>query len=267
MYLSSAKIAKFCIDESVHSIIAFSNTGKAYTVKGFEIPENERAADGAIENLLSLAENEQLVSAVAVNSLTDNILLLTKKGLVKRIQALEVVQSRKLGLSAITLNAGDCLVSAAKTEAGKTAVIASFNGRAVAVDESAFKLMSKAARGMCGIKLLPEEEAFSVIVTENAFFAVSDKGMGKKMTLEDMKPSVRGGRGARIYPADTEAGNIAFISCADCLGELEFLFADGTVKYKKSEAVPFKTAVSKGNKLVSADDGNALVRIEFIPET
>ena len=48
MYLSSAKIAKFCIDESVHSIIAFSNTGKAYTVKGFEIPENERAADGAI---------------------------------------------------------------------------------------------------------------------------------------------------------------------------------------------------------------------------
>ncbi len=266
MYISSAKTEKFCVDEKIHSIIAFSNIGKAYTVKGFEIPEGLRNTDGAIESLLALAENEYLVAAVAVFSLSDNILLLTKKGLVKRICVMEIVQSRKLGLSAISLNEADELVSATRTSNGFMAVVCATNGRAVVVNESNYKLMSKAAHGMCGIKLLPEESAFAIVVTNNALLIVSEKGMGKKLLLEDIKPTVRGGKGARIYPADTEAGDIKFVCSADSNGELEFLFSSGSKMFKNTQSVPYKSAVSKGNKIVSYKEEESIVRIEYIEQ-
>jgi DNA gyrase subunit A len=180
-------------------MLFFSNLGRLYWLKIYQIPEAGRAAKGkALINLLSLSEGERITTALPVRDFKEGYLVVfTKNGIVKKTLLEEYSNPRGKGIIAVTLEEGDELITVRKTDGKSDFIIGTREGLAIRFNEEDVRPMGRTAKGVIGIRLLKGDEVVSAEVVEvnTALLTVTEKGIGKRTKLEEYPVQGRGGKG------------------------------------------------------------------------
>jgi DNA gyrase subunit A len=180
-------------------MLFFSNLGRLYWLKTYQIPEAGRAAKGkALVNLLKLSEGERITTALPVRDFKEGFLVMfTKKGTVKKTELQEYSNPRGKGIIALTLEDGDELIAVRKTDGKSDLIIGTKNGIAIRFNEEDVRFMGRTAKGVRGIRLRKGDEVVSAEFAEErkTILTVTEKGLGKRSKLEDYPVQKRGGKG------------------------------------------------------------------------
>jgi DNA gyrase subunit A len=180
-------------------MLFFSNLGRLYWLKAFQIPEAGRATRGKpLVNLLSISEGERITTAFPVRQFKEGFLVMfTKKGIVKKTALEEYSNPRGKGIITITLDEGDELITVSKTDGKSDLIIGTRNGLSIRFNEEDVRNTGRTAMGVRGIKLMKEDEVVSALVAEEktAILTVTEKGLGKRSKIEDYPVQGRGGKG------------------------------------------------------------------------
>ncbi|MFA6274159.1 MAG: DNA gyrase subunit A [Candidatus Paceibacterota bacterium] len=223
------------VSGSTHSdLLFFTNLGKAYQIKMYDIPEGRRATKGkSIMNFLSLGGDEKVTSILAMpkeqKKIPISLMLVTKNGTAKKMSGESFKDVRRSGIISIRLDKGDQLVSALITEKGDEVMIATSGGQAIRFKESDIREMGRTAGGVRGIKLGKNDEVISVDVVkkdfskDGAFLTMSANGFGKKTVLKEYKVQKRGGSGIKTAKVTPKTGKL--IVAKVITGEEEELIA------------------------------------------
>lgn len=219
---------------STHSdVLFFTNLGKAYQIKMYDIPEGRRATKGkSIANFISLGGDEKVTSILpmpkAMKNSTISLMLVTKNGTAKKMSGESFKDVRRSGIISIKLDKGDQLISALITEKGDEVMIATGGGQSIRFKESDIREMGRTAGGVRGIKLGKGDEVISVDVIkkehkDGTFLSMSANGFGKKTPLKEYKVQNRGGSGIKTAKITTKTGKL--IVAKVLAGEEEELIA------------------------------------------
>lgn len=180
-------------------MLFFSNLGRLYWLKAFQIPEAGRATRGKpLVNLLSLSDGERITTALPVRQFKEGFLVMfTKKGIVKKTALEEYSNPRGKGIIAITLDEGDELIAVRKTDGKSDLIIGTRNGLSIRFNEEDVRDTGRTSMGVKGIKLMKGDEVVSALVAEEktAILTVTEKGLGKRSKVEDYPVQHRGGKG------------------------------------------------------------------------
>ena len=223
------------VSGSTHSnLLFFTNLGKVYQMKMYDIPEGRRATKGkSIMNFLSLSSDEKVTSILAMPASTktslggpkdlaktsSSLMLVTKNGTAKKMSSLSFQDVRRSGIIAIRLDKNDQLVSALSTEKGDEVMIATANGQSIRFKESDVREMGRTAGGVSGIRLKKTDEVIGVDVIKKdkekgspavagAFLTMSANGFGKKTNLKEYKVQKRGGSGVKTAKVTPKTGKL-----------------------------------------------------------
>jgi DNA gyrase subunit A len=207
------------VSGSTHSnLLFFTNLGKVYQMKMYDIPEGRRATKGkSIMNFLSLAGDEKVTSILAMpkdlTKTSSSLMLVTKNGTAKKMSSESFKDVRRSGIIAIRLDKNDQLVSALSTEKGDEVMIATANGQSIRFKESDVREMGRTAGGVSGIRLGKSDEVIGVdVVKKNAekgaFLTMSANGFGKKTNLKEYKVQKRGGSGVKTAKVTPKTGKL-----------------------------------------------------------
>jgi len=204
---------KYLFISSTHDyMLFFSNLGRLYWLKAYQIPEAGRAAKGkALVNLLKLSEGERITTALPVRDFKEGFLVkFTKKGTVKKTSLERYSNPRGKGIVALTLESGDELIAVRKTDGKSDLIIGTRNGISIRFNEEDVRDMGRTAKGVRGIRLVKGDEVVSAEVAEEktALLTVTEKGIGKRSQIEDYPVQKRGGKGV-ISIKITEKGGKA----------------------------------------------------------
>ncbi len=193
-------------------ILFFSNFGRVYCLKIYQIPEAGRLSKGkAIVNLLSLQEGEKISTALVCKDLEEGYLtMFTKRGLVKKTSLKEFKNIRSKGVIAIELEEGDELISARKTNGTSDLILATKKGMSIRFNEKDVRAMGRSAKGVIGIKISQDDEVVSGdMVSEKSFiFTISEKGIGKKTPIDEYPLQRRAGIGVRNMKLNEKTGSV-----------------------------------------------------------
>jgi DNA gyrase subunit A len=180
-------------------MLFFSNLGRLYWLKAFQIPEAGRATRGKpLVNLLSLSEGERITTALPVRQFKEGFLVMfTEKGIVKKTALEDYSNPRGKGIIAITLDKGDELIAVRKTDGKSDLIIGTRNGLSIRFNEEGVRDTGRTSMGVRGIKLIKGDEVVSALVAEEktAILTVTEKGLGKRSKIEDYPVQHRGGKG------------------------------------------------------------------------
>ncbi|MEK7650359.1 MAG: DNA gyrase subunit A [Patescibacteria group bacterium] len=207
------------LSANTHSdLLFFTNRGKAYQLKMYDIPEGKRATRGkSVMNFLPLADDEKITSVLPVpkssKGKTASLLMITKHGVTKKVSAASFQDVRRSGILAIRLEAGDSLLSVILVEAGDEVITASAGGQAIRFKEKDIREMGRAAGGVRGMKLKKGDEVIgaSIVKAGNSdaeFLIMTENGYGKKTKLKEYKTQKRGGSGIKTAKITSKTGKL-----------------------------------------------------------
>jgi DNA gyrase subunit A len=207
------------LNGSTHDdLLFFTNLGKAYSIKMYDIPVGKRATKGkSIMNFLSLSDSEKVTSILPLpksNDKTSSLMLVTRNGVAKKMTSASFSDVRRSGIIAIKLDKGDSLVSALITKKGDTVIVATGDGQSIRFKESDIREMGRTAGGVRGIKLDKNDEVISVDVISKElgdkgfFLTMSANGLGKKTSLAEYKVQNRGGSGIKTAKITPKTGKL-----------------------------------------------------------
>ena len=247
-------------------ILFFSNKGKVYKIKGYEIPEFSRQAKGLpIINLLPLEKDEKINSILSIsNEEADKyITFVTKNGLVKRTILDEFESIRKSGKIAITLKENDELLFVAKTNGNNEVVIGSSNGRLVRFNESEIRVMGRTASGVKGIDI--PEDAICVsaeIVDENSdLLIITENGYGKRTSIDEYRLTHRGSKGVKALNITEKNGNLVSIKNVLDDEDLMIITNSGVIIKIPMNQVSKMSRVTQGVRLINLKDDQKVTTI------
>ena len=256
---------------STHDIILFfSNKGKLYRLKGYEVPEAGRTAKGtAIVNLLSLDPGEKISAVIPINNFSEGKYLLmgTKNGLIKKTALTEYNSARKTGLLAITLKDDDELIDVRLTDGEDNVVMVTKKGMSITFDEKDVRPVGRTAQGVIGIRL---DEDDSVIGMESiisnikgTLLAITENGFGKRTELEEYRVQNRGGRGVITYKVTPKTGDIVGIRIATDEEDVMLITDNGTIIRLNVKDISILGKATQGVTLMRTNEGK-VVSIEKI---
>ncbi|MBR4866065.1 MAG: DNA gyrase subunit A [Clostridia bacterium] len=206
-------VEKIFVSSTHDYILFFTNTGRMYRLKGYQIPEGGRTARGAnIVNYLQLTGDERVTAGLSIRDYDERYLfLVTRQGVVKRTKLSDLDTTRKAGIRALMLNEGDELVSSFITSGDDTVILCSRKGRAVRFHEDTVRCMGRTAVGVIGMKLEDGDEIISAAATPegSVVLTVTEKGYGKKTPIEEFTLHGRGGKGMILHDITEKTGEIA----------------------------------------------------------
>lgn len=257
------------------TILFFSNKGKLYRLKGYEIPEAGRTAKGtAIVNLLRLDNGEKISAIIPITNFADGKYLLmgTKNGLIKKTKLKEYDSARKSGLLAITLKENDELIDVRLTDGEDNVVLVTSKGMSITFDEKDVRPVGRSAQGVIGMKLDDDDYVIgmeSIISGTNAtLLAITENGFGKRTELEEYRVQNRGGRGVITYKVTPKTGNIVGIRIAKGDEDIMMITDTGTIIRLNVGEISILGRSTQGVTLMRTNDGGKVVSIEIIlPET
>ena len=241
-------------------ILLFTNMGKVYRIKGYEIPEYSRQSKGLpIVNLLSLDKNEKVTSLLKITKEDTYkcLIFATKSGLIKRTDISEFDSIRTNGKKFITLKEDDELVSVKKTTGNNEILMASSNGRMVRFNENAVRIMGRSASGVKGINLdggilvgmeVVQPDEFVLVITEN--------GYGKKTPVDEYRITNRGGKGAKTVNITDKNGSIVSFKTVDNNKDLMIITDSGIVIRISVDKISTMSRVTQGVKLINLKENN-----------
>ena len=253
------------------TILFFSNKGKLYRLRGYEIPEAGRTARGtAIVNLLRLDNGEKISAVIPITTFEDGkfLLMATKNGLIKKTPLKEYDSSRKTGLLSITLKDDDELIDVRLTDGEDNIVLVTSKGLCITFDEKDVRAVGRSAQGVIGMRV--DENDFvigmeSILNSKDAtLLAITENGFGKRTELSEYRVQKRGGRGVITYKITPKTGDIVGIRIATGDEDVMLITDKGTIIRLKVEEVSVLGRSTQGVTLMRTNDGGKVVSIETI---
>ena len=253
-------------------VLFFTNLGRVYQLKGYEIPEASRTARGtAVINLLQLQAGEKVTSILRNEGHESGYLTMaTKLGMIKRTNLSEYGNIRKVGLAAISLREGDELIDVHVTDGKRDIIMISHLGQCIRFDENDARATGRVSMGVKGMNLADGDSVIGMQVAEEngELLFVSEMGMGKKTAMSEFKDQNRGGKGIRCYRVNAKTGNLAGVQVYKEGYELMLITTEGTVIRMKTDTIPVLGRDTSGVKLMQVDQENVKVSsIELIEES
>jgi DNA gyrase subunit A len=254
-------------------MLFFTETGKCFWLRVFEIPEGSRVSKGrAIQNLINITQEDKIKAFINTKDLknedyvNDNfIILATKKGVIKKTSLKAYSRPRQNGINAINIREGDSLLEARLTNGNNEIIIALKSGRAIRFNESTVRAMGRNTEGVRGITLAgANDEAVGMICLENGEYdilVVSENGFGKRSKLEDYRVTNRGGKGVKTINITEKTGHLITIKNVTDFDDLMIINKSGiTIRLAVSELRVMGRA-TQGVRLINLKDNDAIAAV------
>ena len=254
------------------TILFFSNKGKLYKLRGYEVPEAGRTARGtAIVNLLSLDAGEKVSAIIPIQNFAEGkyLLFATKNGIIKKTSLTEYNSARKTGLLSITLKEDDELIDVRLTDGEDNVVLVTKGGMSITFDEKDVRPMGRVSQGVIGIRLGKDDEVIgmeSIIAGANAtLLAITENGFGKRTELDEYRVQTRGGKGVITYKVTPKTGNIVGIRIVEETDDVMLITDTGTIIRLNVAGISVLGRSTQGVTLMRTNEGR-VVSIEKITE-
>ena len=252
------------------TILFFSNKGKVYTLKGYELPEAGRTAKGtAIVNLLRLDQGEKITAVIPIANFAEGkyLLMSTKNGMIKKTALSEYSSVRKNGLLGITLKENDQLIGVRLTDGEDDVVLVTSHGMSITFSEKDVRPIGRVSQGVIGIKLDDDDFVIgmeSIISRENAtLLAITENGFGKRTELDEYRVQTRGGKGILTYKITAKTGNIVGIRITTDEEDVMIITENGTIIRLEVKDINILGRTTQGVTLMRTNEGK-VVSIETI---
>lgn len=256
-----------------HYIMLFTNFGKVYRLKAYEIPEAGRTARGtAIINLLQLQPEEKITAVIAIKEFNhDNYLVMaTRNGIIKKTFMSEYSNIRKTGLQAISLREGDELIEVKITDGEKDIILVTKNGMSICFHEKDIRTTGRISMGVIGMNLDKEDRVVAMqLNTQGEFLLiVSENGLGKRTHISEFHPQNRGGKGLKCYKITDKTGNVIGAMAVDEEDEIMMITNEGIIIRTGCKDISVLKRITSGVKLmnVNADAGVKVANIAKVRE-
>ena len=253
------------------TILFFTDKGKLYKLRGYEIPEAGRTAKGtAIVNLLSLDPGEKVSAVIPIQNFAEGkyLLMATKHGLIKKTALTEYNSSRKTGLQGITLKEEDELIGVRLTDGQDNVVLVTRNGMCITFDEKDVRPIGRVSQGVIGIRLDDDDEVIgmeSVIAGGKAtLLAITENGFGKRTELDEYRVQIRGGKGVITYKITNKTGKLVGVRIANDDDDVMLITDTGTIIRIKVKDISVLGRSTQGVTLMRTSDGGKVVSIETL---
>ncbi len=249
-------------------LLFFTDKGKVYRIKGYEVPEYSRQSKGLpIINLLSIEKNEQVTVMLKVENKDPNrfVVFCTQNGLIKRTELTEFDNIRNNGKIAITLKDNDKLISARKTDGTKEIMIASSNGRMIRFNENEIRVMGRTASGVRGIDL-GDGICVGCEVTDKTeqILVVTEKGYGKRTNIEEYRQTHRGSKGVKALNITDKNGNIVSFKIVNQNEDLMIITNNGIIIRLPIDQISITGRVAQGVKLINLKEEQNVSTVAII---
>ena len=253
-----------------HNILFFTNKGKVYRQKGYEIPEAGRTAKGtAIINLLPIEQGEKITAVIPVKEFKDDhfMFMATNKGTVKKTNLVDFDSARKTGLIAINLDANEDLIGVEMTDGNSEIVIATRNGIAIRFDEQDVRPMGRTAHGVRGITLNYGDEVVAMDSVANEEYEVltaTELGMGKRTAVSEYRKQTRGGKGVINMKITEKTGTVVGMRVINPEQEIMMITAGGIIIRIDVDQISQYSRNTQGVKLMTLNDDDKVVSLAAI---
>ena len=253
-----------------HNILFFTNKGKVYRQKGYEIPEAGRTAKGtAIINLLPIEQGEKITAVIPVKEFKDDhfMFMATNKGTVKKTNLVDFDSARKTGLIAINLDANEDLIGVEMTDGNSEIVIATKNGIAIRFDEQDVRPMGRTAHGVRGITLNYGDEVVAMDSVANEDYEVltaTELGMGKRTAVSEYRKQTRGGKGVINMKITEKTGTVVGMRVINPEQEIMMITAGGIIIRIDVDQISQYSRNTQGVKLMTLNDEDKVVSLAAI---
>ena len=258
---------------STHNyIMFFTNTGRVYRMKGYEIPEAGRTARGtAIINLLQLMPDEKITAMIPIREYEEGkyLFMATKKGLVKKTPITDYANVRKTGLAAITLREDDELIEVKITDNEKDIIMVTKYGQCIRFKEQDVRSTGRTSMGVRGMNLSDRDEVIGMqLHTQGDYLLIaSEKGMGKRTAIEEFTCQNRGGKGVKCYKITEKTGNVIGVKAVNEDNEIMIINTEGIVIRMECAGISILGRVASGVKLINLDSNTKVASIAKVRET
>ena len=254
------------------TILFFSNKGKLYKLRGYEVPEAGRTARGtAIVNLLSLDAGEKISAVIPIQNFAEGkyLLFATRDGIIKKTALTEYNSARKTGLLSITLKGEDELIDVRLTDGEDNIVLVTRKGIAITFGEKDVRPMGRVSQGVIGIRLNKDDYVIgmeSIIAgSKSTLLAITENGFGKRTELDEYRVQTRGGKGVITYKITPKTGDIVGIRIVEESDDVMLITDTGTIIRLNVSEISVLGRSTQGVTLMRTNEGK-VVSIEKVPE-
>ncbi|MCL2360279.1 MAG: DNA gyrase subunit A [Defluviitaleaceae bacterium] len=251
-------------------ILFFTNFGRAYHLRTFEIPEAGRQAMGmALVNLLNLAPGETIAAMIPVtrDQWDGYLIMVTREGIVKRIELSVFSKINKAGLNALGIREGDNLITVLRSDGNREVFIATSGGRGIRFAETNVRSMGRMATGVKGITLRADDYVVGATVADGQVLLVSENGLGKCTPLEECRGQNRGGKGIIIYKPSSRSGPVVGVAAVNENDELMLINSEGVIIRIRVADISTQGRYASGVKLINMGEGVTVVGMAKIAES
>ncbi|MFV0529419.1 MAG: DNA gyrase subunit A [Lachnospiraceae bacterium] len=254
-----------------HYLMFFTNTGRVYRLKAYEIPEAGRTARGtAIINLLLLAPGEHITAVIPINRFEEGhyLMMATKKGLVKKTAIEEYARVRKTGLAAITLREEDELIEVKTTDQSKDILLITKYGQCIRFSEKDVRKTGRTSMGVRGMNLADRDEVVAMQLTTQGthLLIVSEHGMGKRTLMEEFTIQNRGGKGVKCYRILEKTGYVVGAKAVNEDNEVMLITTAGIIIRIACAEISVFGRITSGVKLMNVQDDISIASISKVRE-
>lgn len=249
-------IRELFVTTSHHYIMFFTNKGRVYRLKAYEIPEAGRTARGtAVINLLQLMPDEKITATIPIKEYEDGkyLFMATKKGLVKKTPIQDYMNVRKTGLAAISLREDDLLIEVKVTDNAQDILLVTKYGQCIRFNEKDVRSTGRVSMGVRGMNLSDNDEIIGMQMSSQGkdMLIVSEKGMGKRTSMEEFTKQNRGGKGVKCYKITEKTGNVVGMKAVDEESEIMIINTEGIVIRMKCSDISQYGRITSGVKLIN----------------
>lgn len=265
-------IQELFITSTHNYIMYFTNTGRVYRMKAYEIPEASRTSRGtAIINLLQLMPEEKITAMIPIKTYDDNqyLFMATEQGLVKKTPLREYFNVRKKGLAAITLREDDQLIEVKITDNEKDILLVTKYGQCIRFDENDVRSTGRTSMGVRGINLSDRDVVIGmqVSIQGDSLLIVSEKGMGKRTSMEEFTNQNRGGKGVKCYKITEKTGNVVGMKAVSEDDEIMMINSEGIIIRMACDTISKYGRITSGVKLINLGEKESVVSIAKVRKT
>ncbi|WP_343210236.1 DNA gyrase subunit A [Anaerolentibacter hominis] len=244
-----------------HFLMFFTNKGRVYRLKAYEIPESGRTARGtAIVNLLQLQPEENITAVIPLREYDESkyLFMATKKGIVKKTSIAEYMNIRKSGLQAINLREDDELIEVKVTDREKDIILVTKHGMCIRFNEEDVRPTGRTSMGVIGMNLDDSDEIVGMQLNTQGDYLlfVSEYGMGKRTKMEEFTPQRRGGKGVKCYKITEKTGNVVGVKAVNEENEMMLITTQGIIIRIMVSQISDLGRITSGVKLINVDSEN-----------
>ena len=265
-------VEELFMTSSHHYIMFFTNKGRVYRLKGYEIPEASRTSRGtAIVNLLQLMPEEKITAMIPIKEYEEGqyLFMATQKGLVKKTKITDYSNVRKTGLAAITLRDDDELIEVKFTDNEKDIIIVTKYGQCIRFNEQDVRATGRTSMGVRGINLADGDEVVAMQLTDQGeqLLIASEKGLGKRTVMDEFTAQNRGGKGVKCYKITEKTGEVVGAKAVNEDDEIMIINTEGIIIRMECKGISVLGRITSGVKLINLRENEIVASIAKVKET